>query len=150
MYDESFNNSLAVHISSEHEARKKKRRTIWPSDELEDVQKERHCDMIQPQETMHLNNTQHEAQLPMDSKAEQRSGCTHTHKQKQCHPLAADEIENNHFGASKQPYSTRRLCDCKSCMCMPNPLNNLEPVTSHQEIEGAAQSEYSQFHLPQL
>ena len=69
MYDESFNNSLAVHISSEHEARKKKRRTIWPSDELEDVQKERHCDMIHPQETMHLNNRQHEAQLPMDSRA---------------------------------------------------------------------------------
>ena len=33
---------------------------------------------------------------------------------------------------------------------MPNWLNNLEPVTSHQEIEGAAQSDYSQFHLPKL
>ena len=26
----------------------------------------------------------------------------------------------------------------------------LEPVTPHQEIEGAAQSDYFQFHLPQL
>ena len=33
---------------------------------------------------------------------------------------------------------------------MPNWLNNLEPVTSHQEIKGAAQSDYSKFHLPPL
>ena len=42
------------------------------------------------------------------------------------------------------------LCDYKSCVCMPNWLNNLEPVTSHPEIKGAAQSDHSQFHLPQL
>ena len=33
---------------------------------------------------------------------------------------------------------------------MPNWLNNLETVTSHQQIEGMAQSDYYQFHLPQL
>ena len=31
------------------------------------------------------------------------------------------------------PPPPRCLCDIKSCMCMPNWLNNLEPVTSHQK-----------------
>ena len=72
-----------------------------------------------------------------------------------CHNIpqttnTADEIGNNHLGVYKQPYSPRRLCDCKSGVCIPNWLNNLEPVTLHQEIKGAAQSEYSDFFLPQL
>ena len=41
-------------------------------------------------------------------------------------------------------------CDCKSCMCMPNRLNNLEPITSHKEIDGADQSDYSWLPLSQL
>ena len=64
--------------------------------------------------------------------------------------VAANEIGNNHLGVYKQPYSPRRLCDCKSGMYMPNWLNNLEPDTSTQETKGTAQSDYSQFHLPQL
>ena len=51
---------------------------------------------------------------------------------------------------TNSPTAPNALCDCKSCVCMPNWLNNLEPITSHQEIEGAAQSDYYQFHLPQL
>ena len=51
---------------------------------------------------------------------------------------------------TNSPTAPDALCDCKSCVCMPNWLNNLEPITSHQEIKGAAQSDYSQIHLPQL
>ena len=51
---------------------------------------------------------------------------------------------------TNSPTASNTPCDCKSCVWMPNYLNNLEPVISHQEIEGAAQSDYSQFHLPQL
>ena len=64
--------------------------------------------------------------------------------------VATSEMRSNHLGVYKQPYSPCHLCDCKSCMCMPNWLNNLEPVTLHQETEGAARSDYSRFHLPQL
>ena len=46
--------------------------------------------------------------------------------------VAAGEIGNNHLGVCKQPYSPRLLCDYKSCMCMQNWLNNLEPITSHR------------------
>ena len=62
----------------------------------------------------------------------------------------ADEIRNIHLGLYKPFYSRRHLHDCKGCMCMPNWLNNLESVTSYQDIEGVAQSDYSWFHLPQL
>ena len=41
------------------------------------------------------------------------------------------------------PTAPDDLCDGKSCMCMPNWLNNLEPVTPHQKMEGAAQRDYS-------
>ena len=59
--------------------------------------------------------------------------------------VVAGEIGNNHSGVYKQPYSPRRLSVSawKSCVCMPNWLNNLEPVTSYQEIEGVAQSDHS-------
>ena len=52
-----------------------------------------------------------------------------------CTTVAAYEIRNNHLLVYKQTYSLRRLCDMKSCICMQKWLNNLEPVTSHQEIE---------------
>ena len=51
---------------------------------------------------------------------------------------------------TNSPTAPDALYECKSCVCMPNWLSNLEPVTSHQEIEGAAQSDYSRLHLPQL
>ena len=64
--------------------------------------------------------------------------------------VMADKIRNNHLGVYKQPCSPQCLCDYKNCMCIPDWLNNLEPVTSHLETEGAAQSDFAQFHLPQL
>ena len=51
---------------------------------------------------------------------------------------------------TNSPTAPDALCDCKSCVCMPNWSNNLELVTSHPEIEGTAQCDYSQFHRPQL
>ena len=40
-------------------------------------------------------------------------------------------------------YTPSFTVTAKSCMCMPNRLNNLEPITSHKEIDGADQSDYS-------
>ena len=67
--------------------------------------------------------------------------------------VVADEIRNNHLGVYKQLYSPRHLCDCKTCMCVRQTawtVNNSETITSHQEIEGTGQSDYSRVHLPQL
>ena len=64
--------------------------------------------------------------------------------------VAASEIGNNHLGVYKQPYSPRRLSDCKCCMflpILPNWLNNLELVTLHQEVKVKVITLYSRFHL---
>ena len=50
--------------------------------------------------------------------------------------VGAGEIGNSdHLAVYKQPYLYSPDVDAsviaKSCMCMPNWLNNLEPVTSH-------------------
>ena len=52
--------------------------------------------------------------------------------------VAADEIGNTHLDVYKEPYSSPCLCICKSYMRMPNWLTNIEPITSHQDIESPA------------
>ena len=56
--------------------------------------------------------------------------------------VAADEMQKNHLGLNKQHYS---LCDWNTGLrstYMQKILNNLKMVTSHQNIEGAAQSDF--------
>ena len=62
---------------------------------------------------------------------------------------AAGEVRSNHLGVYKQPYSPL-MSLWREKLYLHAKLNSLEPVTSHKGIEGATQSDYSQFHLPPL
>ena len=47
--------------------------------------------------------------------------------------IVACKMRNNHFGAYKQPYNPWHLLWQKSCTCIQQLLNNLEPITSQQK-----------------